>query len=756
MAGKKEKLIFQVGIEGEQDVAKIQKAVDKWGEKNSATSKAIQKLNTEQKELNKDAQLAAKAADSATGSFDQLSAQYKINRKRINGLTTDYLENTAEGKNLIKETAKLRTGMNESQQATKNFSLEVGNYRDQWKEATTAQQKFSLVGKKGLNAFKKVGKSAFKAVGGAIKGMGLGLLIGLVGTLFEALKKNQKVMDLFEQAVNAVSAVITPIADGISKLVTGLASGSSEFDAFGRVIKNVMTIALTPLKLTFFGIIKLVTSLQIGWMKAKAIFGKDIDTKQLEKLNTRLKETDKKMQDAKDSATDAYKGIGKDAKEAFNEIKDFGKGVAEEVKKAVNNISHETLQASVEAKKMVERLETARDVAHKQGMYDAEELRQIRDDTTTSIDAQIKANKDLAIQLEKQRQDEISIVNQQIEQQKKVLAVNKNNEEAKARMARLKYELIDIDEDIIGMMAEQQAAGLALDREKIDIDKAAIERKKANEKELQSYLKDSRTTSEAEKLAAEEEAEILENEKRVQAIADDIELTTTSEEEKTALLAKLEKARQNALNKIKVDFAKKEEKIIEKKAAIEEEAAEKTKQIQIDANKAKLENTASILKGTSSLMKEAFGENKAAAIAGVAIDAATAIISTWAGYARAPGGPIGAIGAGLQTATILAAAVKSTKDIKSQSFAGGGIVSGNSLSGDKISANVNSQEMILTKNQQAQLFAQANGGGGGGVDSNAIAQAVIDAIKGIEVTITEQNITEKQKEVRLRESKFKI
>jgi hypothetical protein len=69
---------------------------------------------------------------------------------------------------------------------------------------------------------------------------------------------------------------------------------------------------------------------------------------------------------------------------------------------------------------------------------------------------------------------------------------------------------------------------------------------------------------------------------------------------------------------------------------------------------------------------------------------------------------------------------------------------------------VNSQEMILTKNQQAQLFAQANGGGGGGVDSNAIAQAVIDAIKGIEVTITEQNITEKQKEVRLRESKFKI
>ena len=754
MAGKKEKLIFQVGIEDNDELEKAKKTLNELTIAAAKQKKEKIKATDAERDAIKIAKLQVKAAKAQEGSYDQLSAQYRINRKSINGLSADYLENTAEGKNLIKETAKLRTGMNESQQATKNFSLEVGNYRDQWKQATTAQQKFSLVGKKGLNAFKKVGKSAFKAVGGAIKGMGLGLLIGLVGTLFEALKKNQKVMDLFEQAVNAVSAVITPIADGISKLVTGLASGSSEFDAFGRVIKNVMTIALTPLKLTFFGIIKLVTSLQIGWMKAKAIFGKDIDTKQLEKLNTRLKETDKKMQDAKDSATDAYKGIGKDAKEAFNEIKDFGKGVAEEVKKAVNNISHETLQASVEAKKMVERLETARDVAHKQGMYDAEELRQIRDDTTTSIDAQIKANKDLAIQLEKQRQDEISIVNQQIEQQKKVLAVNKNNEEAKARMARLKYELIDIDEDIIGMMAEQQAAGLALDREKIDIDKAAIERKKQNEKELSDYLKEAAANTELEKLKLAEEAEILENEKRVQAIADDIELTTTSEEEKTALLAKLETARQKELNKIKGDYAKKEEKIIEKKAAIEEDAAEKTKQIQIDANKAKLENTASILSSASSLMKEAFGENKAAAIAGVAMDAAAAIISTWSGYAKM--GPIGTIGAVLQTATIGAAAVKSTKDIKSQSFAGGGIVSGNSLSGDKISANVNSQEMILTKSQQAQLFAQANGGGGGGVDSNAIAQAVIDAIKGIEVTITEQNITEKQKEVRLRESKFKI
>lgn len=43
------------------------------------------------------------------------------------------------------------------------------------------------------------------------------------------------------------------------------------------------------------------------------------------------------------------------------------------------------------------------------------------------------------------------------------------------------------------------------------------------------------------------------------------------------------------------------------------------------------------------------------------------------------------------------------------SFATGGVVGGTSFSGDKLTARVNSGEMILTKSQQARLFAIANG-----------------------------------------------
>jgi phage-related protein len=47
---------------------------------------------------------------------------------------------------------------------------------------------------------------------------------------------------------------------------------------------------------------------------------------------------------------------------------------------------------------------------------------------------------------------------------------------------------------------------------------------------------------------------------------------------------------------------------------------------------------------------------------------------------------------------------------KSQGYAMGGIVGGNSYSGDKIPAFVNSGEMILNQAQQARLFSMANGG----------------------------------------------
>ena len=61
-------------------------------------------------------------------------------------------------------------------------------------------------------------------------------------------------------------------------------------------------------------------------------------------------------------------------------------------------------------------------------------------------------------------------------------------------------------------------------------------------------------------------------------------------------------------------------------------------------------------------------------------------------------------------ATVLAA-LTGGKKIK---FANGGIVGGNSYSGDKQLARVNSGELILNRGQQSKLFKMINNGGTGG------------------------------------------
>ena len=70
-----------------------------------------------------------------------------------------------------------------------------------------------------------------------------------------------------------------------------------------------------------------------------------------------------------------------------------------------------------------------------------------------------------------------------------------------------------------------------------------------------------------------------------------------------------------------------------------------------------------------------------------------------------------AIAAVAALGAVVASAISSAK---SQKFANGGIVGGSSFTGDRVTAQVNSGEMILNKTQQANLFKMANGGVRGG------------------------------------------
>lgn len=81
------------------------------------------------------------------------------------------------------------------------------------------------------------------------------------------------------------------------------------------------------------------------------------------------------------------------------------------------------------------------------------------------------------------------------------------------------------------------------------------------------------------------------------------------------------------------------------------------------------------------------------------------------------------------TATIAANIASAISTVKEAKFATGGIVGGTSYSGDNVPIRVNSGEMILNKEQQANLFDIANGGQvSSGIDYQLLGNIMADAV----------------------------
>jgi hypothetical protein len=113
------------------------------------------------------------------------------------------------------------------------------------------------------------------------------------------------------------------------------------------------------------------------------------------------------------------------------------------------------------------------------------------------------------------------------------------------------------------------------------------------------------------------------------------------------------------------------------------------------------------------IQEEQFKRQKALSIASALINGAVAAIQAYQSMLVIPVGGValGAVAASVVTAFTIA----QVASIASQEFSytNGGIVPGNSTTGDRLKANVNSKEMILNPQQQANLFALANNGGAG-------------------------------------------
>ena len=191
-----------------------------------------------------------------------------------------------------------------------------------------------------------------------------------------------------------------------------------------------------------------------------------------------------------------------------------------------------------------------------------------------------------------------------------------------------------------------------------------------------------------------------------------------------------EEGYQSAIDALNQFYAERRETILNNETLTEQEKteivtkfaqerAELVAKIEAQQQAERLQVTSDFFGALSQI--SAFENKKAAKIAkGAAIAQATidTYASANAAFNSLAGVPV--VGFNLATAAAAAAIVAGLSNVASIAatnvggFQGGGVIPGNSFSGDRLTANVNSGEMVLNASQQSRLFELANGRGGSG------------------------------------------
>jgi len=315
--------------------------------------------------------------------------------------------------------------------------------------------------KKGAGGFKKMGM-AVKGFGMALKAAGIGLIIAAFVTLKEALDRNQKVMNTVNTIMTTVSTTFNQVVDVLVDVVTWVTSSAERFNGLSKVIGGLMTVALTPLKLSFFAIKLAVQGAMLAWEDSFLGGG---DEGKIAQLREDIADTKQDILDTGTAAIDAGKDIYENFNDAVSEIGDIYTKVADGITKISIKANLEQAKATTEAKNAALLAAAVNQGIIEQKDKEAELLRQIRDDESKTFDQRIKANNELLTTLEEQ--EKLMLANAKIVENAAALelAANKTNVELQVAYQEALNETAAVEAQIAGFKSEQMTNQVGLEKE---------------------------------------------------------------------------------------------------------------------------------------------------------------------------------------------------------------------------------------------------------------------------------------------------
>tara|TARA_R100001440_G_scaffold6819_4_gene13782 strand:+ start:7562 stop:9373 length:1812 start_codon:yes stop_codon:yes gene_type:complete len=386
----------------------------------------------------------------------------------------------------------------------KNAEKNIKKLQDQ---VADLQKKVEEANSKTEKGVSKIGKAAKGAASGVKKvGSTIGNLAKFAGVLFilqkafefisEAVKSNQTVMDALTTATETAQIIFNQVADTIFR-------NSENFDALGRIMSNLLTIALTPIKLSFNAIKAALLGAQLAW--EQSWLGGN-DPERIKELKAELNGVKEDVISIGTDAIGAASGIVNDFGEAISEVSNIAKVTTEALSTENIKAATETAKANKQLRKDAELARVANQGLIEQYDIQAEQQRQIRDNDLKSIDDRIKANNDLKAILTNQKEamlENAQAILDAAEAQFKLTGLDEDN----IALQEAKNELKAVEAQITGFMSEQESNRVALLKEKMELEASDTEATAARQAEQRAF-----------------NAEMMENDMaRLQQLKDDLE-----------------------------------------------------------------------------------------------------------------------------------------------------------------------------------------------------------------------------------------
>ena len=498
-------------------------------------------------------------------------------------------------------------------EAVKNLDEFQKEYAKLEKEVVSANEKTA-------KSLKQVEKSAddgakgVKKVGVSLKSIGAATgVIFLLQKAFEfvstAIQENQVVMDGLNVVFKTAQIIFNEVLGVITDVYNSVASASENFDALGKVISGLLTLAFAPLQIAFYGIIAAAEGVKLAY---ENMFG---DEDSIAKAQEDLDATNEKLKEIAIEVNKAGSDIVNNFSEAISEAGNIGTQV-------VDGLKEISIEAAIETAKTNQALEKSAQIAAAESrilleQYDrqAEIQRQIRDDETKSIAERQAANDELNVILD--NQEKAMLKNAEIilaAAQAQFNLTGKTEDYVAVLDAQAEKE--GVLSQVTGFRSEQQTNKNSLDKEAIEIANAklesesllSIEQKRFNAEQIENELLRLQELAKIDLLEAEQET------KRLQAIVDNANAGTQAKiDAQIALDEFMEQSRQQGIERQ------------EETSNASIEIAQREKDAKLQA----LNDIATSMMVFSDLAGKETAAGKALAIASATISTFTGIASIW-------------------------------------------------------------------------------------------------------------------------------